>query len=59
MSNLAMKKYSEAKSSLRKRRGTNGDIVPMDNVMHSIWIGVDISMNEELISTTSQTFMYI
>ena len=58
MSNSAMKKYSEAKSQLRKSRGIDGDIILIDNVMHSMWSGIDITMNGELMSTTNQKYMY-
>ena len=39
-------------------RGIDGDIVLIDNVLHSIWSGVDVTMNGELISTTNQKYMY-
>ena len=58
MSNSAMKKYSEAKSQLRKSRGIDGDIIPIDNVMHSMWSGIDITMNGVLVSTMNQKYMY-
>ena len=58
MANLAFKKYSEAKNTLRERRGTDGDIIPVDSVLHSIWSSVDVTMNGELISTTKQKYMY-
>ena len=54
MSNLAMKKYSKAKSSLRQWRGIDVYIIPVDNMMHSMWNGIDITMNGELVSTTNQ-----
>ena len=57
MSLSAMKKYSEAKNSLRECRGIDGDI-PVDNVMHSMWSGIDVTMNGELVSTTNQKCMY-
>ena len=58
MANLAFKKYSEAKNSLRERRGMDGDIILVDNVLHSIWSSVDVMMNGELISTMNQKYMY-
>ena len=58
MAYLAFKKYSEAKNTLRQKRGINGDIIPVDNVLHSIWSGVDVTMNGELILTTNQKYMY-
>ena len=45
MANLAFKKYSEAKNSLRERRGTDGDIILVDNVLHLIWSGVNVTMS--------------
>ena len=56
MSNLAMTKYS--KSSLRQWRGNDGDIIPVDNVMHSMWSDIDITVNGELVSTTNKKYMY-
>ena len=58
MAYSAMKKYSEAKSQLRKSRGIDGDIIPIDNVMHSMWSGIDITMNGKLVTTTNQKYMY-
>ena len=55
---LAMKQYLEAKKIHRDIEGLNGAIVPVDNVMHSMWNGVDIFMNGELVSTTNQKYMY-
>ena len=36
----------------------SGLIIPIDNVMHSMWSGVDIFMNGEQVSTTNQKYMY-
>ena len=58
MATSAFQKYSEAKNRLKQARSTNGDIIPIDNVLHSIWSGVDVTMNGELISTTNQKYMY-
>ena len=54
----AFQKYSEAKNKLKKVRGTNGDIILIDNILHSIWSGVDVTMNGELISSMNQKYMY-
>ena len=35
-----------------------GYAVPIDNVLHSMWNGLDVIMNQELISTTNQKYMY-
>ena len=53
-----MKKYSEPKSSLRQWREIDRDIIPVDNVMHSMWSSVDITINGELVSTTNLKYMY-
>ena len=39
MATSAFQKYSEAKNRLKQARGTDGDIVLIDNVLHSIWSG--------------------
>ena len=36
----------------------DGAIIPIDNILHSIWSGVDVTMNGEVVSTTSKTYMY-
>ena len=41
-----------------KKRKTQNDLVPIDNVLHSLWSGCDITMNAELVSTTNQKYMY-
>ena len=33
-------------------------VVPVDNVLHTLWNRVDIIMNQELVSTTNQKYMY-
>ena len=50
--------YLEAKYKLLQHRGEDGAIIPIDNVLHSIWSGVDITINGELVSTTNQKYMY-
>ena len=42
----------------RKERLYQNDLVPIDNVLHSLWSGCDITMNGELVSTTNQKYMY-
>ena len=49
---------SRSKVPSTSRSGEDGAIIPVDNVLHSMWSGVDITMNGELISTTSQKYVY-
>ena len=35
-----------------------GYVVPVDNVCHSMWSGVDISMNQENVSTMNGKYIY-
>ena len=49
---------SRSKVPSPSRSGEDGAIIPVDNVLHSMWSGVDITMNGELVSTTSQKYMY-
>ena len=42
----------------KKERLSQNDLVPVDNVLHSLWSRCDIMMNGELISTTNQKYMY-
>ena len=42
----------------KKERLYQNDLVPINNVLHSLWSGCDITMNGELISTTNQKYMY-
>ena len=53
-----LQQYLEAKYQVLQDWGEDGAIIPVDNVLHSMWSGVDITMNGELISTTSQKYMY-
>ena len=53
-----LQQYLAAKYELLQCRGEDGAIIPIDNVLHSLWSGVDITMNGELVSTTSQKYMY-
>ena len=52
-----LQQYLEAKYQLLQDWGEDGAIIPVDNVLHSMWSGVDITMNGELVST-SQKYMY-
>ena len=53
-----MCQYLSAKYMRRKERLYQNDLVPIDNVLHSLWSGCNITMNGELISTTNQKYMY-
>ena len=53
-----LQQYLEAKYQVLQDRGEDGAIIPVNNVLHSMWSRVDITMNGELISTTSQKYMY-
>lgn len=54
----AMREYLKAKRGHRRAEGLDGSLVPLDNVMHSLFNGVDVTMNHELVSTTNQKYMY-
>ena len=54
----AMAKYLQAKHQHRKIVGLDGAIVPTDNILHSMWNGIDVFMNGEQVSTTNQKYMY-
>ena len=53
-----LQQYLEAKYQVLQDLGEDGAIISIDNVLHSMWSGVDITMNRELVSTTSQKYMY-
>ena len=53
-----LQQYLEAKYELLQRRGEDGAIIPIDNVLHSMWSRVDVTINGEVVSTTSQKYMY-
>ena len=53
-----LQQYLEAKYELLQHRGEDGAIIPINNVLQSMWSRVDITMNGEVISTTSQKYMY-
>ena len=54
----SMKEFLAEQHKHREVEGLNGSIIPVDNVLHSMWNGVDISMNHTLISTTNKKYMY-
>ena len=58
MATLSMRQYLSAKYMRRKERLYQNDLVPIDNVLHSLWSGCDITMNGELVSTTNRKYMY-
>ena len=58
MATLSMHQYLSAKHMRRKERLYQNDVVPVDNVLHSLWSGCNITINGELISTTNQKYMY-
>ena len=58
MATLSMHQYLSAKHMRRKERLYQNDLVPVDNVLHSLWSRCDITMNGELISTMNQKYMY-
>lgn len=55
---MTMKQYMEARYRHRAIEGLTGAIVPVDNILHSMWSGIDIYMNGEQVSTTNQKYMY-
>ena len=58
MAILSMQQYLSAKHIRRKIRLYQNALVPIDNVLHSLWSGCDITMNGELVNTTNQKYMY-
>ena len=52
-----LQQYLEAKYQVLQDQEEDGTIIPVDNVLHSMWSGVAFTMNGELISTTSQIYM--
>ena len=58
MAILSMQQYLSAKHTRRKERLYQNSLVPIDNVLHSLWSGCDITMNGELVSMTNQKYMY-
>ena len=58
MATLSMRQYLSAKHMRRKERLYQNDLVPVDNVLHSLWSGCNITMNGELIRPTNQKYMH-
>ena len=58
MAKQLMKNYITAKRRLKFLDNLDGYVVSVDNVLHTLWNGADIIMNQELVSTTSQKYMY-
>ena len=58
LAQASFRQYLITKSKYRDVSGEDDFIMPVDNVLHSMWNGVDITMNGELISTTNQKYMY-
>ena len=58
MAILSMHQYLLVKHMRRKERLYQNDLVPVDNVLHSLWSGCDITLDGELVSTTNQKYMY-
>ena len=54
----SMKSYLSEKHNHRQVEGLTGSILPIDNVLHSMWNGVDVTMNHKLVSSTNQKYMY-
>lgn len=55
---LSFRQYLEAKELYRNNMGEDEHVIPIDNVMHSMWNGIDVTMNGELVSTNNQKYMY-
>ena len=58
MALFSMCQYLSAKHLRRKERLYQNSLIPIDNVLHSLWSGCDVTMNGELVSTTNQKQMY-
>ena len=58
LAEMAMKNYMAAKHAQARISSLEGAVIPVDNVMHSLFNGIDILMNGELVSTTNQKYMY-
>ena len=58
IADTASRQYLNALLANRITQSPEGAVVPVDNVMHSMWSGVDIFMNGEQVSTTNQKYMY-
>ena len=58
MAILSTQQYLSAKHIRRKERLYQNSLVPIDNVLYSLWSGCDITMNGKLVSVTNQKYMY-
>ena len=58
MALLSMCQYLSAKHLRRKERLYQNALIPIDNVLHSLWSRCGIMMNGELVSMTNQKYMY-
>ena len=58
MATLSMRQYLSAKHMRRKERLYQNDLVPINNVLHTLWNGCNITMNGELVNTMNQKYMY-
>ena len=58
MALLSMHQYLSAKHMRRKERLYQNALIPIDNVLHSLWSRCNIMMNGELVSMTNQKYMY-
>ena len=58
MALLSMCQYLSAKHLRRKEIPFQNSLIPFDNVLHSLWSGCNVTMNDELVSTTNQKYTY-
>jgi hypothetical protein len=58
LADRSFKTYLQARSAYRKNSGESSYLIPIDNVMHSMWNNIDVLMNGELVSTTNQKYAY-
>ena len=58
MAVLAIEQYITRKNILKAEEMPGGYVVLVDNVLHSLWNGVDISMNQEKVSMMNGKYMY-
>ena len=57
MAILSMQQYLSTNHIRRKERLYQNSLVPIDNVLHSLWSGCNITMNGELASMTNKKYM--
>ena len=50
--------YIRGKNTLKDEEMPGGYVVPVDNILHSMWSGVDFHINQENVSTTNGKYMY-